>query len=248
VVTAQASDIAHRGRAICNPIGSQTLDLVVERLAIAPGSPALDVGCGKGELLVRLGLRYEAGGLGVDVSQERIDGARERARVSGVGQLVRFECADARAISPPARPLALAACVGSTHALGGLVPTLSTLASWTAPGGWLLIGEGFWAQDPPQEYLDAIGATAGELGLDGWVEAEAARLGFEAVERWISTRGEWDEYEDTLLANVAAYSRQRPDDGRAQEMFAQQRSFHEAQARWGRKTMGFAVHALRKPA
>lgn len=53
----------------------------------------------------------------------------------------------------------LGICVGSTHALGGFVPTLKALQKCVKKGGHILIGEGYWKQRPSEDYLDALGGA-----------------------------------------------------------------------------------------
>lgn len=246
MVTARSSDIAHRGVAICNPVSSAALDRMVEYARMAPDGTALDVGCGKGEFLLRLAARYGCRGHGVDMNAHRVAIANQQADAHGLLGKVRFDQQDVREGFDHAGPFELTACIGSTHALGGLEPTLETLSAWTAPGGWVVVGEGHWAREPDPAYLQAIGSTRYELGRDGWVEHAARVAGLDPVQRWTATRQDWDNYEDTLLSNMESYVASAPEDEEAPAMLADHRSFHEAQVRWGRDTMGFAIYLLRK--
>ena len=64
----QYTTVGHRGMVICNPIGSDQLDEVIELIAPSPGRSgrAIDIGCGKGEFLIRLAERSGCAGLGID--------------------------------------------------------------------------------------------------------------------------------------------------------------------------------------
>jgi len=57
----------------------------------------------------------------------------------------------------------LVLCVGSTHVLGGHRETLRALRRWGAPGGQVVVGVGFWQQEPAQEYLGGFGESRDEL-------------------------------------------------------------------------------------
>jgi len=74
-----------------------------------------------------------------------------------------FETRDAGTLVAPAGSFALAACVGSSHALGGLEATLGRLTELVRPGGHILVGEGFWIRPPAYDELEVLGATQDEL-------------------------------------------------------------------------------------
>lgn len=246
VPTPRASDIAHRGLRICNPISSATLDAVIARATLPPGSSAIDVGCGKGEFLLRLAARYDVFAEGIDLSQSRIDEAHVAGKRRPLDGRVRFICTDVATFVPRKSGYSLTACVGSTHALGGLEAALATLRKWTVPGGWVVVGEGFWVKEPEPEYLAALGAEKGELGAEGWIEEIARKVGLEPVEKWVASREEWDAYENALLEGIEKHVRDTPADREGPEMLREQRAFHAAQLKWGRDTMGFAVHLLKR--
>jgi hypothetical protein len=55
-------DVTHRGHTIMNPLSEGSLDPVPGLLDLAPGARVLDLGCGKGETLIRLARRFRAAG------------------------------------------------------------------------------------------------------------------------------------------------------------------------------------------
>ena len=56
----RASAIAHGDMPFHNPIAEATIDAVVGLLPLGPGDRALDVSCGRGELLLRIAARTGA--------------------------------------------------------------------------------------------------------------------------------------------------------------------------------------------
>jgi len=70
----------------------------IERLGIAPGSRALDVACGTGNLAIPLA-RLGAMVTGVDIATNLLEQARERAAAEGLA--VRFDEGDAEALPYP---------------------------------------------------------------------------------------------------------------------------------------------------
>ena len=58
---ARISAITHGDLAFHNPLAPERLDEVVARAGVGPGDRVLDVGCGAGELLIRLAERFGVG-------------------------------------------------------------------------------------------------------------------------------------------------------------------------------------------
>jgi SAM-dependent methyltransferase len=246
VSRARISAINHGDLPFHNPLDPRRIDEVLDVLTIGVRprllSRVLDVGCGAGELLVRIAERTGAGGLGVDSAPIQIEEARRRAAARVPQAELRFEVADARTSDPPGAPFDLVACIGSMHAAGdGLEPALARLAQLTRPGGHVLIGDGFWRRDPPQDYLDALGATADELpDYAGLVSAGAPAL--EAVYATVTTDEEWDRYEWRLIHNGLRFAAEHPDDPDAAGAAAWARASRQRLlTAGGRDTLGFAL-------
>jgi SAM-dependent methyltransferase len=240
--------ITHGDLALHNPVAPARLDETLAQLGVAAGERALDVGCGQGEVLIRLAERHGLTGTGVDSSAPAIDAARERAaeRVPGAG--LAFVCDDAGAIEP-GPGFAVGVCIGSSHALGGLHATIAYLRERVRPGGWILIGDGYWRTDPDDAYLAALGgATKDELPeLDGLVAA-GTDAGLRAVWLATSTEEDWERYEWSLIANGERWAADHPDDPLTAPLLAW---VDQAKARvllpGGLSTLGFALVLLRVP-
>jgi cyclopropane fatty-acyl-phospholipid synthase-like methyltransferase len=243
---ARLSAITHGDRPFHNPLEPELVDEVLGLVDLGPGDRALDVGCGPGELLVRLAERAGCGGLGIDLAEEQIAEARRRAATRAPGAALRFEVADAAGVEGT---FALTACLGSIHALGSRDEALARLAQLTAPGGHVLLGDGFWAREPQAAYLEALGgATRDELpdGLPALARAGEPH-GLRAVHVREAGQGDWDRYEWTLIANGERFLQAHPG---APEAPALRERVDVARDRvlgpGGRGTMGFALLLLRR--
>ena len=130
------------------------------------------------------------------------------------------------------------ACIGSMHA----VPDgFASLVACGRPGGFLLIGDGFWQRRPSAAFLEALGgATEDELPtLDGLLSRGSAEY------LAVTSEEEWDRYEWTLIGNAFAHVAAHPeaDDVRAYAERARARvSLPD-----GRGTIGFALVLYRLP-
>jgi SAM-dependent methyltransferase len=69
-------------------------DLLTERLRVGPGDRVLDVGCGVGRPALRLASSTGAGVMGITISREQVEQARELASAEGMADRVGFEYAD----------------------------------------------------------------------------------------------------------------------------------------------------------
>ena len=148
---AEASRISHGELRLWNPLSERALDEAIELLDLAPGAGVLDVACGRAEVLRRVAERWDVRGSGYDSDPALIESGPP-----GLDLQVRD--------SPPPGPFDLAICIASSHALGGFPDALGALRELTAPGGQVLLGEGYWQRPPSSEYLEALGgASADEL-------------------------------------------------------------------------------------
>jgi len=69
---------------------------IAAKLALAPGQRVLDIGCGWGGMAITLAKLEQVQVLGITLSTEQLDLARQRAEQAGVADRVRFELIDYR--------------------------------------------------------------------------------------------------------------------------------------------------------
>jgi SAM-dependent methyltransferase len=200
---ALASAIAHRWHPVAAPVSDANLRRLLTRLG--PVDRVLDLGCGFGEwLFAALEAAPGATGVGVDTSRPALDEARRRAGQRGLTDRVVFE--EAAAASYDGGRFGAVLCVGATHAFGGLPGTLDAVRGHLAPGGRVLLGEGFWDGDPSPQAMSALGAAPGELpDLSGLVETARA-AGWEPGYGHISSAEEWDDYEWSWTGSLTAWA------------------------------------------
>ena len=239
--------LAHASHDFCNPISVAALDRFVERLELAPDSRVLDVGCGKGELLMRVVSRWRARGVGVDVNPAFLAEARRRAEQHGASSALTLRETPALEAGLAPESFDVTLCVGSAHALHDeLAPALATLRDWTRPGGQMLFGHGYWQRDPDPEYLAGFGGTREELGTEAELREALIAAGLEPLESVTSSPADWDGYEEPYAANIERFFAEHPDDPDRDAFLARSRTWHALYRRWGRDTMGFALYRARR--
>lgn len=239
------SFLAHASHPVASPFDDDTVSEVLAALPVPDGGLVLDVGCGRGEWLLRLlSARPGVRGVGVDRAAPAIAAAGRRAAELGLAarvELVRADAGEWLEASPAADA---AMCVGATHAFGGFAPTLDALRSAIGPGGHVLVGEGFWEREPTPAALAALDAAPGDFAnLDGLLSAPPGH-GFDLVEVTISRPAEWDRYERRWCAALERAADDLDDPDAADELRETARAHAAAYAEGYRGILGFAALLL----
>lgn len=244
---ARFSTIAHRDHDYCNPLDPAVLEQVMALLDLGPGRRVLDVGCGKGALLVRLAERFGARGTGLDLNAAFLAEGRAGAERHGVASLVELLEMEASRLAAEPASFDAGICIGSSHALGGYRETLRALARLVRPGGAVLVGEGYWRREPDPEYLERLGATADEMTTHEGTIAAGMAAGLASRGSWVSSDRDWDHYEDLYARTVETYVATHPDDPDAPAMGERIRRWRETYLHWGRDTLGFGLYLFGRP-
>lgn len=229
-----------------NPIQAASLQAMVERIPLREGMHILDIGCGRARLLLDLVEASGGVGVGVDPHEQAIRGAHQEAMRRGLDARVDLTLAPFDAAVHAKEPYDLVLALGSSHAIGGFPDAWSTLQDIIAPGGHLLLGEGYWRQTPPESYLEFLGCAADDMHtFEETANAEQAS-GFTPVARRAATQEEWDAYEDTYARNLFGFVEDHPDDPDAESIFTRINAWRDAYLKWGRATLGFGLFLLER--
>lgn len=115
------------------------LDRLVDRAA-SVGGPALELGCGEGDLalaIARRGVEIT----GIDLSEARVARGREHAKQQGLERLARFETGDLNQRRLPERTYACVIAHDALHHILELDDLLDRVARALRPGGTLLVSD-----------------------------------------------------------------------------------------------------------
>ncbi len=236
--------ISHQGLRYNNPFSPAKMEEIFDLLALNAQSAVLDIGTGKAELPIRLIERYQVSALGLELDASDIQEAREQAAARiPAGRLELREC-DALTFEPGTHVFDFASCVGACHIYGGLRPTLEHLIRFVRPGGKVLVGEGYWKQEPAQEYLTALSATRDEYQTHAENVAVGVSLGLLPLYASACNDDEWDRFEWLCLYERATGL--KPDDFDMPALLAKLFAWRDTYLRLGRDTLGFGLYLFQK--
>ncbi|MFI9331534.1 SAM-dependent methyltransferase [Kitasatospora sp. NPDC052868] len=241
------SRLAHVHHPIAAPITDESVARLLDRASAHTGTGrALDLGCGEGAWLVRLlTARPDWQAVGVDLDAAALTRARETAQALGVERRIGLHHTDAGEFKA-AEPFDLVLNVGATHAFGGLLPTLAAARRHLAPGGLVLVGEGFWEREPSQPALDGLGAAREDFADLATTTDQVIADGWTPVYGYVSSPQEWDDYEFSWTGSLAAWALDHPEHPDAADARAAADRHRTEWLRGYRGTFGFVTLLLRR--
>jgi cyclopropane fatty-acyl-phospholipid synthase-like methyltransferase len=224
------------------PLSSARADAIAAALVADGPDTVLDIGCGWGELLLRV---VAAGsttkGKGIDADAELLARARANAAARGLADRVEF----VEAPAPTEHERAdVVICVGADHAFGDQSDALTALYGMVKPGGLLLFGTGFWEQAPTSDQAASLGFEPDSLpDLAGLVDL-AISTGFRPLTIQSANRDEWEAFESGFLADREQWLRRNSGHPDAVEFRAKADAHRCGWLRGYRDVLGFAYLTL----
>ncbi len=241
------SFVAHRDHDYCNPVAAPKIERLLDLLPLDASSRVLDLGCGRAELALRIIERFGSTVVAVERSSYMLDAARERAEWTGALAKLHLDDRDIRAFRADPETFHLSVMLGAGGIDGGVAGICRALRGWTKPGGYVLVGEGYWKAKPAHDYLQFLGASPGDyVDHRGNVQA-GIDAGLVPLHAATASDDEWDEYEWKYARAIERYASEQPGDADVPAMVERVRRWRDAYLRWGRDTLGFGVYLFWRP-
>ncbi|MEZ4591759.1 MAG: class I SAM-dependent methyltransferase [Chloroflexota bacterium] len=229
-----------------NPFSPERIDKLLDELWLTADSKILDVGCGEGELMLRLLQRFNCEVVGVDVLETAVQLAQQKT--ANFAPNVTLHTAPFADLSFPAHQFDACFSLGATHAFGevgqALDNALVSLKTITKPGGLIILGDGYWRQEPDPAYLQATGINKEELRTHAENIAAGRKIGLECIYALTASRHEWDHFEGAFWLVAERELRQTPGDAQIAAKVKRRRLWKNAYWQWGRETMGFGLYVF----
>jgi SAM-dependent methyltransferase len=240
------SMLAHVDHPVAAPLSDDSVRTLLDRALAGGAERVLDLGCGRGAWLLRaLTAHSRLRAEGVDISATALTRARAEAADLGVGdRLVLHRQSAAEFVAP--HPYDLVLSVGAAHAFGGLLPTLAAARGHLAPGGQVLVGDGFWEREPDQSALEALDASRAEYDDLATTVDRVVADGWTPVYGHVSTLQEWDDYEWSWTGSLAWWALDHPEDPGGAAAMAASTAHRTGWLHGYRGTLGFVCLLLRR--
>lgn len=240
-------DIIHRHHTLMNPLDETRLEDVFERVPVRSQARVLDIGCGKGEMLIRLAEKKEIKGVGVDKSPYCIKKA-EKEKAARVPQAnLTFVETDGALYNPETKESQdLTMCIGASWIYGGYKKTLQALSQMTKISGHVMVGEPFWRKTPPQAYLKREKLSKKLFSTHQGNVAIGESIGLEPVYTMVSSESDWDNYEGLHWFAAREYANSHPEDPDLKDLLVRNSRARETYLKFERDILGWAVYLFQK--
>ena len=231
------------------PLSEERAVRLTSELATRTPATVLDIGCGFGELMLRiLAATPNASGTGIDIDGGDIRRARDNAAARGLDGRATF-------VEGPAKEhLAsvnadLILNVGAYHALGTIPEALAEIRERVNPGGRVLFGAEYWERPPTEQELANMwpGITAGDCTDLATLAERTIAAGFGPLRIQTATRGEWEEFESGYAQDREEWLLANPGHPQAGEIRAELDKTRNIWLRGHRDVFGFAYLTLGVP-
>ncbi len=228
------------------PVSARRAHSIVELLEVPPGGALLDLGDGPPGLLFDAVGHHACGGVGLVAGAAEAETARAAAGREGLDGRIEFHATPRADFAPDRRFDAVLALGSGPRPPGAVAETAARSVGWLRVGGLLVYGETFLRRVPAPAYRELLGPAATMLPMPGISACAIVAAGFELILTVVLSESEWDAHEGAAhrarLGNAALSG-----DEASAARRARAERWYQGYWRYGRDTLGYALHAFRKP-
>lgn len=240
-------DITHKKHSDLNPMSKDKLNKLFLLLDLMPNSRVLDIGCGKGESLIRMVELFNISGVGVDLSPYFSKDCKENINKRVPSSDIKILEMDGAKYKPDKNETNdLSMCLGASWIYNGFKGTVKALKKMTKPGGFIIVGEPYWLKEPDDEYLKMLGNKKEEFNSHYKNIDVGEKEGLYCVYTLVSNHDDWDHYETLQWLATMDYVTDNPDDQDNPELLKRVKKAKMEYLLYGRDTLGWAIYVFKR--
>jgi len=230
-----------------NPINEDRLDEIISLLDIQSSDTIVDIGGGDGKVLLKMIQESKAKGILIDLDEKLIEVCRKKSKsLVEAGQLILMaEDANIAIKKIELNSIDCFVCMGASYVFGDYLNFIKTIIPYLKPGGFILMGDQFWAKKPEQEYLNILGAEESECGYHHENIEAPEKMGLTYLYSHIASQEDWNRFEGIYFLEEELKALKLPEAER-KEKREKLRAFRNGQFKFGRSTMGFGLYLFTK--
>jgi ubiquinone/menaquinone biosynthesis C-methylase UbiE len=233
--------ISHRYMEILDPCTPEKIIKLGKMLKLEKGKRIIDFGCGCGEPLTLWAEEFGITGIGIDISADFCERARQKVASKGLSDRIEIVCSNGADYVFEEGVFDAATSVGSTFIFGGFQQAVQALKKAVRPGGRLGIGETHWLSGQVHpEYA--------QKQLTTHTEAELARFtrdeGFELEYIIRASSDDWDRYYSDSWYALINWLEENPSHPDHEQVFNHLRTDQDDYLQFQRQYMGWAMYCL----
>jgi ubiquinone/menaquinone biosynthesis C-methylase UbiE len=233
--------ISHRYMEILNPSTPEKIIKLGKLLKLKKGSRVIDFGCGCAESLTLWAEEFGITGIGIDISKDFCDRARDKLTKRGLSDQIEIVCSPAADYVFEEGAFDAATCIGSTFAFGGFQQTIQAMKRAVHQNGRLGIGETHWLSNQVHpEYAQKQTTTHTEPELVQFTRNE----GFELEYIIRSSRDDWDRYISDSWYGLIRWLEENPNHPDREQVFKHFRTDQDDYLQFQSQYMGWAMYCL----
>jgi ubiquinone/menaquinone biosynthesis C-methylase UbiE len=142
------------GLSVLHPGGLKATEKMAEDLHISKSTKVIDIACGRGTTALFLAQKFDCQVVGVDISEELIEEAKELAKKKGLEDLITFQVGDALDIPYSDGEFDVAISQAMLILVGDKIKAIHEAMRVIKPGGaagWIELS---WKKPPSEKFMD----------------------------------------------------------------------------------------------
>jgi ubiquinone/menaquinone biosynthesis C-methylase UbiE len=233
--------IAHTYLKYDCPLHTAMVEEVTDLMHLEPGKRIIDVGCAKGEILIRMAELCQVAAIGIDTTPQFIEIAhKEIASRVPAADITLYET-PVHEYQTQTESFDAVMCLNSAELYGGYDEALQGITKLAKPGGIVMMGDFYWRGAPNPSIQSRIVTH----NYQSAVQAGIAH-GLIPLYVTVCTEVDLDRYMWLQSYGVEGYAQEHPDDVDVPALLERSRSLCDEYIQFGRDALGFGLFLYRK--